>query len=50
MFSAATIDRDWRRFERSPGAPAVSLAIDTWVTTRFEELLGAVARSGTQSG
>jgi hypothetical protein len=50
VFLEANINCDWRWFEHRSGEPAVSHAVAAWVTSRFEELRGAVARPGVQSG
>ncbi|HVV17951.1 MAG TPA: hypothetical protein VHF06_00855 [Pseudonocardiaceae bacterium] len=50
VFLEANINCDWRWFEHRSGEPAVSRAVAAWVTSRFEELLGSVARPGAQSG
>src|SRR5262249_22157739 len=50
VFLEANINCDWRWFEHRSGEPAVSRAVAAWVTSRFEELLGSVARPGGLSG
>jgi hypothetical protein len=50
VFLEANVNCDWRWFERRSGAPAVSAAVASWAATRFEELLGAAARSGVHGG
>lgn len=49
VFLEANVNCDWRWFERRSGESAVSDAVATWVTARFEEL-HAAARSGAISG
>jgi glutathione synthase/RimK-type ligase-like ATP-grasp enzyme len=50
VFLEANVNCDWRWFERRSGQAAVSDAVASWVAARFEELLGAAARSSSQSG
>jgi hypothetical protein len=46
VFLEARTNCDWRWFEHRAGDSAVSTAVAAWVTSRFEELLEAAARSG----